>query len=122
MRNRFRCFNSLPEVIGLAVMMDFRYPLSLRQVEDLLVERSIDICRETVRFWWNRFDPMLVAEIRNRRVHHRSYSTWRWHLDEVLVRVTVKHITFGMLWIAKARCSRPWPLSAGLRLIFGTAR
>ena len=53
MRNPFRYFNSSPEVIRLAVMMYIRYPLSLRQVEDLLFERGIDICHETVRFWWN---------------------------------------------------------------------
>ncbi len=44
MQNPFRCFNSSPEVILLAVMMYIRYPLSLRQVEDLLFERGIDIC------------------------------------------------------------------------------
>ena len=43
MKNPFRYFNSLPEVIRLAVMMYIRYPLSLRQVEDLLFERGIDI-------------------------------------------------------------------------------
>ena len=74
MRNPFRYFNSSPEVIRLAVMMYIRYPLSLRQVEDLLFERGIDICHETVRFWWNRFGPMFAAEIRKRRVHHSSYS------------------------------------------------
>ena len=74
MRNPFRYFNSSPEVIRLAVMMYVRYPLSLRQVEDILFERGIDISHETVRFWWNRFGPMLAAEIRKRRVHHRSYS------------------------------------------------
>jgi putative transposase len=42
-------------VIRLAVMMYICYPLSLRQIYDLLFERGIDICRETVRFWWNRF-------------------------------------------------------------------
>ena len=67
-------------------MMYIRYPLSLRQVEDLLAERGIDICHETVRFWWNRFGPMFAAEIRKRRVHHSSYSQWRWHLDEVEAR------------------------------------
>ena len=50
-------------------MLYIRYPLSLRQVEDLLFERGIDICHETVRFWWNRFGPMFAAEIRRRRVH-----------------------------------------------------
>ncbi|MEP4377727.1 MAG: IS6 family transposase [Alphaproteobacteria bacterium] len=87
MRNPFRYFNSSPEVIRLTVMMYVRYPLSLRQVEDMLFERGIDICHETVRFWWNRFGPMFAAEIRKRRVHNRSYSHWRWHLDEVFVRI-----------------------------------
>jgi putative transposase len=87
MKNPFRYFNSSPEVIRLAVMMYIRYPFSLRQVEDLLSERGIDICHETVRFWWNRFGPLFAAEIRRRRVHHHSCSNWRWHLDEVFVRI-----------------------------------
>ena len=66
MRDPFRYFNSSPEVFRLVVMMYIRYPLSLRQVEDVLFERGIDICYETVRFWWNRFDPMFAAEIRKR--------------------------------------------------------
>ena len=68
-------------------MMYVRDPFSLRQVEDLLCERGIDIGHETVRDWWNRFGPVFAAEIRKRRVHHRSYSRWRGHLDEVLVRI-----------------------------------
>jgi len=87
MRSPFRYFNSSPEVIRLTVMMYIRYPLSLRQVEDLLFERGIDICHETVRFWWNRFGPMFASEIKKRRIHHRSFSRWRWHLDEVFVRI-----------------------------------
>jgi len=87
MQNPFRYFNSSPEVIRLAVMMYIRYPLSLRQVEDILFERGINICHETVRFWWNRFGPVFAAEIRKRRVDQRSYSLWRWHLDEVFVRI-----------------------------------
>ena len=87
MRNPFRYFNSSPEVIRLTVMMYVRYPLSLRQVEDILFERGIDICHETIRFWWNRFGPMFANEIRKRRIQTRSYSHWRWHLDEVFVRI-----------------------------------
>ena len=87
MKNPFRYFNSSPEVIRLTVLMYVRYPLSLRQVEDLLFERGIEICHETVRFWWNRFGPMFAAEIRKRRVVHHSYSNWRWHLDEVFVLI-----------------------------------
>ena len=90
MQNPFRYFNSSPEIIRLAVMMYVRFPLSLRQVEDLLSERGIDICHETVRYWWNRFGPLFAAEIRRRRVHRHWYSNWRWHLDEVFVRINGK--------------------------------
>jgi hypothetical protein len=65
-----------------------RYPLSLRNVEDLLFERGIDICHETVRLWWNRFGPMFAAEIRKKRVDRmRGNTHWRWHLDEVYVKI-----------------------------------
>ncbi len=88
MRNPFRYFNSSPEIIRLAVMMYIRFPLSLRQVEDLLHERGIDICHETVRFWWNRFGPMFAAEIRKKRsASLRALPQWRWHLDEVFVKI-----------------------------------
>ena len=91
MSNPFRYFNSSPEVIRLVVMMYVRYPLSLRNVEDLLAERGIDISHETVRFWWNRFGPMFAAEIRKRCVAHmRGYPQWRWHLDEVFVKINGK--------------------------------
>ena len=53
--NPFRWFDSSPEVIQLVVMLYVRYPLSLRNVEDLAFERGIDICHETVRTWVNRF-------------------------------------------------------------------
>jgi putative transposase len=55
MNNPFRYFKTSPEIIRLAVMMYVRYPLSLRQVEDLLHERGVDISHKTVRVWWNRF-------------------------------------------------------------------
>ena len=88
MRNPFRYFKTSPEVIRLTVMMYVRIPLSLRQVEDLLHERGIDICHETVRAWWNRFGPMFAAEIRRRRsASMRARMQWRWHLDEVFVRI-----------------------------------
>jgi hypothetical protein len=51
----FRYFISSPEVIRLAVLSYVKYPLSLRNVEDLLAERGIDISHKAVRYWWNRF-------------------------------------------------------------------
>ena len=88
MINPFRYFKTSPEVIRLAVMMYIRFPLSLRQVEDLLHERGIDICHETVRAWWNRFGPLFAGEIRKKRsASMRTHIQWRWHLDEVFVRI-----------------------------------
>jgi putative transposase len=88
MKNPFRYFDSSPEVIRLVVMMYVKYPLSLRNVEDLLDERGIDICHETVRLWWNRFGPIFAAEIRKKRVDRmRAHTQWRWHLDEVYVKI-----------------------------------
>jgi putative transposase len=114
MKNPFRYFNSSPEVIRLTVMLYIRYPLSLRQVEDLLFKRGIDLCHETVRFWWNRFGPMFAAEIRKRRVQNRCNSQWRWHLDEVFVRSMVRRIISGGPLITKEKCSRSLPRNAGI--------
>ena len=88
----FRYFNSSPEVIRLVVMMYVRFPLSLRNVEDLLAERGVDICHETVRFWWNRLGPMFAADIKRQRISRmRGYPQWRWHLDEVFVKINGEH-------------------------------
>ena len=73
---------------------------------DLLSERGIDICNETVRFWWNRFGPLFAAEIRKRWIHVHSHSNWRWLLDEVFVRINGET---HYLWRAvdhEAKCSR----------------
>ncbi len=86
----FRYSKSSPEVIRLAVILYVRYPLSLRNVEDLLHERGIDVTHETVRYWWNRFGPMFAAEIRRKRVEAMRQVTkwhWHWHLDEVFVKI-----------------------------------
>jgi len=86
MRSPFRCFKTSPEIIRLAVMMYVRFPLSLRQVEDLLHERGIDVSYETVRAWWKRFGPIFAAEIRKKRTASvQGMTQWRWHLDEVFV-------------------------------------
>ena len=90
MHNPFRYVNSSPEVMRLVVMMYIRYPLSLRQVDDMLVERGIDICHDTVRLWWNRFGPLFAAQIRKQRVPHRSYAQWRWFVRFVLSGSTME--------------------------------
>ncbi len=89
-RSPFRYFKTSPEIIRLAVMLYVRFPLSLRNVEDLLHERGIDVSHETVRYWWLRFGPMFAAEIRKRRIQGLKSSRWRWHLDEVFVKINGK--------------------------------
>ena len=87
-RSPFRYFKTSSEIIRLAVMLYIRFPLSLRNVEDLLHERGIEISHETVRFWWNRFGPMFAAKIRGKRVEAmRAHRPWQWHLDEVYVKI-----------------------------------
>jgi putative transposase len=87
-QNHFKYFKTSPEVIRLAVMMYVRFPLSLRNVEDLLHERGIDISYETVRFWWNRFGPLFAANIRRKRIQSlRAWSNHKWHLDEMYVKI-----------------------------------
>jgi putative transposase len=84
----FRYFKTSPEITQLAVMLYVRFPLSLRNVEDLLHERGIDISHESVRSWWNRFGPVFAADIRKNRISRmRAYSNWQWHLDEVFVKI-----------------------------------
>ncbi|WP_373237540.1 transposase [Cohaesibacter celericrescens] len=84
----FRYFKTSPEIIRLAVMLYVRFPLSLRNVEDLLHERGIDVSYETIRFWWNRFGPIFASEIRRKRVQRsRCWTQGQWHMDEVFVKI-----------------------------------
>ncbi len=88
MSNLFRYFKTSPEIIRLAVMLYVRFPLSLRNVENLLHERGIEVSHETIRFWWNRFGPMFAAEIRRKRAQcMRAWPQWQWHLDEMFVKI-----------------------------------
>ena len=92
-KSPFRYFKTSPEIIQLAVMMYVRFPLSLRNVEDLLHERGIDVCHESIRLWVDRFGPMFAGKIRVRRASFmRQIPQWRWHLDEVFVKINgVQH-------------------------------
>lgn len=84
-RDLFKYYKTSPEIIKLAVMYYIRYPLSLRQVEDILHERGIDICHETVRYWWNKFGNLFAKDLK-KKANYRP-SNWRWHIDEVFVKI-----------------------------------
>lgn len=69
-------------------MLYIRFPLSLRNDEDQLHEHGIEISHETVRYWWNRFGPIFAEELRRKRVDgRRGRNHWRWHLDEVFLKI-----------------------------------
>jgi putative transposase len=57
----FGYFKTSTEIIRLAVMLSIRFPLSLRNVEDLLHEGGIEVSHKTVRFWWGRFGPLFAC-------------------------------------------------------------
>ncbi|MEG3126134.1 DDE-type integrase/transposase/recombinase [Sphingomonas sp. GB1N7] len=80
-------------MIRLVVVMYVCFSLSLRNVEDLLFERGIDICHEAVRMWWNRFGQIFAGDIRRQRVSAmRGFRHWRWHLDEIYVKLNGKMV------------------------------
>ena len=74
----FRYFKTSPEIIQLAVMLYVRFPLSLRNVEDLLDERGVDVNYESVRFWWNRFGLKKAMEKLPNVYHHRTSNGMQW--------------------------------------------
>jgi transposase-like protein len=76
------------DVIRQAVWLYFRFTMSLRDVEDLLAERGINVSYETVRCWANKFGPAIAANIR--RARGRADSVW--HLDEMVVRIGDKRM------------------------------
>ena len=84
-KNPFKYYKTSPEIIKLAVMYYIRYPFSLRQVEDILHERGIDICHETIRYWWNNFGLIFSKQIKKNSNY--KVSNWRWHIHEVFVKI-----------------------------------
>lgn len=66
-RRPFRHFNTSPEVIRLAVMLYVRFPLLLRNVENLLHARGIEVSHEMVRFLWRELGPTFAAEVNKGR-------------------------------------------------------
>lgn len=80
-------FKTSHEIIRLAVLLCVRFPLSLRNVEDLMHERGIDVSHEAVRYWWYRFGLMFSSELRNRRIVAMKSSRWGWHLDGMFVKI-----------------------------------
>src|ERR687893_1197348 len=73
-----------PEIIAHAVWLYFRFPLSLRLVEEMLLERGIVVSYETVRRWALKFGPSYARRLRRKTPSRCDI----WHLDEVVVTLS----------------------------------
>lgn len=71
------------QIIAHAVWLYFRFPLSLRLVEEMLLERGIAVSYETIRRWGRKFGPVYAKQLRRRRPSYRDV----WHLDEVVISI-----------------------------------
>jgi putative transposase len=72
-----------PQIIAHAVWLYFRFPLSLRLVEEMLLKRGIAVSYETVRRWALKFGPAYARRLRRKTPSRRDI----WHLDEVVVTI-----------------------------------
>ena len=72
-----------PQVIAWAVWLYFRFPLSLRLVEEMLLERGVVVSYETIRRWGRKFGPAYARQLRRKKPSHRDM----WHLDEVVIAI-----------------------------------
>ena len=75
-----------PEMIAHAVWLYVRFNLSLREVEEMLLERGIDVSYETIRRWTIKFGPQIAGHLRRRQPRPGDV----WHLDEVAVKIAGK--------------------------------
>ena len=82
-----------PDVIRYAIWLYLRFTLSFRDVEEMLAERGIDVSREAVRYWVIKSGPRIAANLRRRR----SSPTGRWHLDEMIVKISGRR-----MWLWRA--------------------
>ena len=97
-----------PDVIRYAVWLYGRFTLSLRDVEDLLAERGIEVSYEAVRSWTRKFGRDFARNLRR----SRPRPTAIWHLDEMVVRIGGNACSCGAPSTAKARCWTCWCRSA----------
>jgi len=87
-RHRFH-----PDIIRRAVWMYFRFNLSFRDIEELMIERGVDVSYETVRRWVNKFGTTYAKRIRSKSEPPSPI----WHLDEVYTKINGKMV---YLWRA----------------------
>src|SRR4051794_9913103 len=86
LRSRYAGHRLPPEIISYAIWLYFRFPLSLRMVEEMLAARGILVSHETVRQWVLKFGQACANRIRRRLPRAGD----KWHLDEVVITIAGK--------------------------------
>ena len=74
------------EIINQCVWLYFRFPLSFREVEELMLARGVVVSYETIRRWCAKFGQAYANQLRRRRPRPGD----KWHLDEVFIRINGK--------------------------------
>ena len=97
------------EVISHAVWLYFRFPLSLRMVEEMLAARGIVVSHETVRQWALKSGRAFADRIRRRLPRVGD----KWHLDEVAIKIAGCSTGSGVPWIKAGWCSTCWSRAGG---------
>ena len=107
------------EIIQRAVWLCFRFPLSYRDVEDLLAERGVDVSYETIRRWSLKFGQAYARKLRQSRPRPDD----RWHLDEVFSSINGKRMylwravdsegeeSYGRFWVTTDQAAALWLIS-----------
>ena len=72
-----------PQIIAHIVWLYVRFNLSLREVEELMLERGVDVSYETIRRWSVKFGPLIAHVLQRRQPRPGDV----WHLDEVVVKI-----------------------------------
>ncbi|WP_395650849.1 IS6 family transposase [Brevundimonas sp.] len=92
-RLSFKGHRRKPDVIRQAVWLYYRFSLSLREVEEILAERGVDVSYEAIRCWCSNFGRQIARNLKRKR----PAPSPRWHLDEMVSRIGGKHL---YLWRA----------------------
>src|SRR3954468_16817524 len=80
-----------PQIIAHAVWLYLRFPLSLRLVEEMLLERGIVVSYETIRRWGRKFGQAYAKQLRRRQPSRQDV----WHMDEVVISIAGRK--YGLL-------------------------
>ncbi|MFN4091714.1 MAG: IS6 family transposase [Brevundimonas sp.] len=106
------------DVIRHAVWLYFRFSLSLRDVEELLVQRGIEVSYETIRCWTIKFGPVIARRLK----HRRPAPSPRWHLDEMVCwtgrkRMYLWHAVDDEGEVLDLVVQRRWDTQAAMKLL-----